>query len=131
MGLKTWKNAPGGRILKSDVTVAKNYLQESEIKALERIVGMYLDYAENQASRQIPMSMADWVSKLDAFLKFNEYDVLSNAGKVSHEVAKQLAEKHYETFNKVQDRSFESDFERTTQKVLAQKKSTAKAKRSR
>ena len=131
MGLKTWKNAPSGRILKSDVTVAKNYLQENEIKALERIVGMYLDYAENQASRQIPMSMADWATKLDAFLKFNEYDVLSNAGKVSHEVAKQLAEKHYESFNKVQDRSFESDFERTAQKVLAQKKSTAKAKRSR
>ena len=131
MGLKTWKNAPSGRILKSDVTVAKNYLKENEIKALERIVGMYLDYAENQASRQIPMSMADWATKLDAFLKFNEYDVLSNAGKVSHEVAKQLAEKHYESFNKVQDRSFESDFERTAQKVLAQKKSTAKAKRSR
>jgi len=131
MGLKTWKNAPGRRILKSDVTVAKNYLQENEIKALERIVGMYLDYEENQASRQIPMSMADWATKLDAFLKFNDYDVLSNAGKVSHEVARQLAEKHYETFNKVQDRSFESDFERTAQKVLAQKKSTAKTKRSR
>jgi len=130
MGLKTWKNAPHGRILKSDVTVAKNYLEEDEIKALERIVGMYLDYAENQASRQIPMRMTDWVAKLDAFLKFNEYDVLSNAGKVSHEVAKQLAEKHYEAFHTLQDRSFESDFERTAQKVLAQKKNTAKRKRA-
>jgi hypothetical protein len=130
MGLKTWKNAPGGRILKSDVTVAKNYLAEEEIKALERIVGMYLDYAENQASRQIPMRMADWVTKLDAFLKFNEYDVLNNAGKVSHDVAKQLAEKHYEAFNILQDRSFESDFERTAQKVLAQKKSTPTRKRN-
>ncbi len=129
MGLKTWKNAPHGRILKSDVTVAKNYLEEDEIKALERIVGMYLDYAENQASRQIPMRMTDWVAKLDAFLQFNEYEVLTNAGKVSHEVAKQLAEKHYEAFNIVQDRSFESDFERTAQKVLAQKKSTAKSRR--
>jgi hypothetical protein len=130
MGLKTWKNAPHGRILKSDVTVAKNYLEEGEIKALERIVGMYLDYAENQASRQIPMRMADWVTKLDAFLKFNEYDVLNNAGKVSHEVAKKLAEKHYEAFNIVRDRSFESDFEQTSRKLLAQKKSTSKRTRS-
>jgi hypothetical protein len=130
MGLKTWKNAPRGRILKSDVTVAKNYLQENEIKALERIVSMYLDYAENQASRQIPMRMADWVSKLDAFLKFNEYDVLTNPGKVSHEVAKKLAEKHYEAFHTLQDRSFQSDFERTAQRVLAQKKKTPKAKGS-
>jgi hypothetical protein len=130
MGLKTWKNAPHGRILKADVTVAKNYLEEDEIKALERIVGMYLDYAENQASRQIPMRMADWVTKLDAFLKFNEYDVLNNAGKVSHEVARQLAEKHYEAFNIVQDRSFESDFEQTSRKLLAQKKSTPRKKSS-
>jgi hypothetical protein len=89
MGLKTWKNAPQGRIQKADVAVAKNYLEENELKALERIVSMYLDYAENQASRQIPMRMADWVEKLDAFLKFNEYDVLTNAGRVSHEVPQQ------------------------------------------
>jgi hypothetical protein len=128
MGLKTWKNAPQGRILKSDVTVAKNYLQEGEIKALERIVGMYLDYAENQAARQIAMRMTDWIAKLDAFLKFNEYDVLTNSGKVSHEVAKQLAEKHYDTFQKVHDRNFESDFERAAQKLLTQKKTTPKTK---
>lgn len=118
MGLKTWKNAPRGRIQQADVTVAKNYL-EDEIKALERIVSMYLDYAENQASRQIPMSMADWVEKLDAFLKFNEYDVLTNAGQISHEVAKELAEKQYDVFNVVQDRSLESDFERTRRGFLA------------
>jgi hypothetical protein len=126
MGLKTWKNAPRGRIQKADVTVAKNYLEEGEIKALERIVGMYLDYAENQASRQIPMRMAEWVEKLDAFLKFNEYDVLVNAGRVSHEVAKELAEKQYEAFDIAQDRSFESDFERASKKILGLKRSTTK-----
>ena len=126
MGLKTWKTAPHGRIQKADVTVAKNYLEEGEIKALERIVSMYLDYAENQASRQIPTRMADWVEKLDAFLKFNEYDVLANAGRVSHEVAKELAEKQFEAFNVVQDRSFESDFERASKKILGQKRSATK-----
>jgi len=92
MGLTTWKNAPHGKILKSDVGVAKNYLIEKEIKALERIVGMYLDYAENQAARQIPMRMADWAGRLDAFLHFNEYEVLTNAGQVSADVARRLAE---------------------------------------
>ena len=128
MGLKTWKNAPQGRIQKTDVSVAKNYLEESEIKALERIVSMYLDYAENQAARQIPMSMADWVEKLDAFLKFNEYDVLKNAGKVSHEVAKELAEQQYESFRTVQDRTFESDFERASRKLLGKKRRTRKTR---
>ena len=126
MGLKTWKNAPGGRIQKADVTVAKNYLEEEEIKALERIVSMYLDYAENQAARQIPMRMAEWVEKLDAFLKFNEYDVLANAGRVSHEVAKELAEKQYQAFDIARDRSFESDFERASKKILGLKRSTKK-----
>jgi hypothetical protein len=130
MGLKTWKNAPQGRIQKSDVTVAKNYLEEGEIKALERIVSMYLDYAENQAARQIPMSMADWVEKLDAFLKFNEYNVLKNAGKFSHDVAKELAEQQYESFRIIQDRSFESDFERASKKLLGQKRTPAKKKKT-
>lgn len=111
MGLTTWKNAPKGKILKSDVGVAKNYLIEREIKELERIVSMYLDYAENQAARQIPMKMTDWVAKLDAFLKFNEYEVLANAGKVSAEVARRLAEEQYDQFRVRQDREFESDFE--------------------
>ena len=122
MGLATWKNAPEGRILKSDVTVAKNYLNEDELKSLERVVGMYVDYAENQASRQIAMTMVDWFSKLDAFLQFNEYEVLKNAGKVSHEVAKRLAEDQYESFAKLQDRLLESDFEKASRKMLSEGK---------
>lgn len=117
MGLTTWKNAPQGKILKSDVTVAKNYLVETEIKELERIVSMYLDYAENQAARQIPMHMADWVQKLNAFLQFNEYEVLTNAGSVSHEVAKQIAHERYEQFRVTQDQTFESDFEREAKRL--------------
>jgi hypothetical protein len=131
MGLKTWKSAPRGRIQKADVAVAKNYMAEGEIKALERIVSMYLDYAENQASRQIPMRMADWVEKLDAFLKFNEYDVLTNAGRVSHEVAIKIAEKQFAAFNVVQDRSFESDFEHASMNILGQKRSAAKKRKTR
>jgi len=117
MGLATWKKAPDGKILKSDVSVAKNYLIEKEIKELERIVTMYLDYAENQAARQIPMRMADWVKRLDAFLQFNEYQVLTNAGSVSAEVAKRLAEEQYAEFRVRQDRAFESDFEREIKRI--------------
>ena len=117
MGLQTWKNAPKGKILKSDVSIAKNYLAEKEIKALERIVSMYLDYAENQAARQIPMKMKDWVEKLDAFLHFNEYDILKDAGSVSHEVAVKLAEKEYDKFRVIQDKTFESDFDKEIKKL--------------
>jgi hypothetical protein len=90
---------------------------EKEIKALERIVSMYLDYAENQAARHIPMKMRDWITKLDAFLKFNEYDILKDAGKVSHEVAIKLAEKEYEKFRVIQDKAFESDFDKEVKKL--------------
>ncbi|MBE3143437.1 MAG: virulence RhuM family protein [Planctomycetes bacterium] len=117
MGLTTWKNAPDDKILKSDVNIAKNYLAETEIKGLERIVSMFLDYAENQAARHIPMKMQDWVQKLDAFLQFNEYEILHDAGTVSHEVAKRLAEEEYERFRVEQDRTFESDFERATKRL--------------
>jgi hypothetical protein len=120
MGLTTWKNAPHGKILKSDVSIAKNYLIEKEIKELERIVTMYLDYAENQASRQIPMRMADWVSKLDAFLKFNEYEVLSNPGSISAEIGKRLAEEQYANFRIKQDQTFESDFEREIKRIAGE-----------
>jgi hypothetical protein len=120
MGLTTWKNAPAGRVLKSDVTVAKNYMTEEEMKSLESVVGMYLDYAENQAARQIAMKMADWVIKLDAFLQFNEYDVLKNAGKVSHEIAKRLAEEQYQSFAKQQDHALDSDFEKASAKMLSE-----------
>lgn len=117
MGLSTWKNAPGGKILKSDVSVAKNYLSESELSALNRIVTMYLDYAENQAARQISMRMQDWIEKLDAFLRFNEYDILQDAGKVSHEVAKALAEKAYEQYRIQQDENYESDFDKEIKRL--------------
>ena len=117
MGLTTWKDAPRGKIHKSDVSIAKNYLIEEEIRELERIVVMYLDYAENQAARQVPMRMADWAAKLDAFLKFNEYEVLTTAGLVSAEVAKQLAEEQYAVFRITQDQTFESDFEQEVKRI--------------
>ena len=117
MGLTTWKNAPKGKILKTDIGTAKNYLQEKEIKELERIVTMYLDFAELQAERQIPMKMADWVTRLDAFLQFNEYQILKDAGKVSHEVAMKLAETEYEKFRVIQDRNFVSDFEQEVKQI--------------
>src|SRR3989338_7647831 len=129
MGLQTWRNAPQGKILKTDVTVAKNYLMEKEIKELERIVSMYLDYAENQAARQIPMKMADWATKLDAFLQFNEYQIFTNAGKVSNSVAKQLAEEEYEKFRGDQDRGFESDFDREVKKVMGSKRRKVKGEK--
>lgn len=122
MGLTTWKNAPDGKILKSDISVAKNYLSEKEISELNRIVTMYLDYAENQASRQIPMKMTDWVSKLDAFLQFNEYDVLKDAGKVSHKVALQLANKEFEQYRIIQDQNYESDFDKEVKRIKKKKK---------
>ena len=117
MGLTTWKNAPHGKVLKGDIATAKNYLIEKEIKDLERIVTMYLDYAELQASRQVPMKMADWVERLNAFLQFNGFEVLDNPGKVSAEVAKKLAEEEYEKFRVKQDEAFESDFEREAKRL--------------
>ena len=121
MGLQTWKNAPSGKVLKGDIGIAKNYLVEKEIKELERVVTMYLDFAELQASRQMPMKMADWVTRLDAFLQFNEYQILKDAGKVSHEVALKLAEKEYEKFRVIQDRNFESDFDKKIKELTDKK----------
>lgn len=117
MGLKSWKNSPRGKILKSDISIAKNYLEQVEIKELERIVTMYLDYAENQAAKQRPMKMKDWITKLDAFLKFNEYEILEDPGKVSHEVAVRLAEVEYEKFRVTQDKNFVSDFDKEVKKL--------------
>lgn len=117
MGLQTWKAAPAGKILKTDVSVAKNYLNEDELKNLERIVTMYLDYAENQAARQIPMKMEDWIGKLDAFLGFNDYDILKDAGKISAAVAKKLAEQEYQKFAPIQDRNYISDFDKEVKKI--------------
>ncbi len=112
MGLTNWKNSPNGKIIASDVVVAKNYLTKKEIKSLERIVTMYLDYAEDQAERHIPMSMEDWKSKLDVFLKFNEREVLDNPGKISHKVAESFALSEFEKYRIVQDKLFKSDFDK-------------------
>lgn len=111
MGLTTWKNSPSGKIMKTDVGIAKNYLQVEEIDELNRIVVMYLDYAENQAKRQIAMSMKEWIEKLDGFLQFNDYKVLKDAGKISHEIALKLAEQEFEKYRVIQDTNFESDFD--------------------
>ncbi len=118
MGLTTWKNAPEGKILKPDVVVAKNYLTEKELKSLDRFVTMYLDYAEDQAERNIPMTMEDWAGKLNAFLRFNEREILDHPGKVTQEIAKAFAESEYEKYRVVQDRLFESDFDRHIKKLL-------------
>jgi len=112
MGLTNWKKAPNGKILKSDVIVAKNYLSKDEIKSLNRIVTMYLDYAEDQAERQIPMTMKDWSDKLNAFLQFNERDILQNAGKVTAVIAKEFAISEFEKYKVIQDKSYKSDFDR-------------------
>lgn len=112
MGLTTWKNAPNGMIRKPDVSIAKNYLNEAEMDDLNRIVSMYLDYAERQAKKGQVMYMKDWVKKLDAFLQFNEEAVLQDSGRVSHEVAKALAEQEYDKFHAKQLQSYESDFDK-------------------
>ena len=118
MGLTTWKKAPDGKIVKTDVVIAKNYLIEKEIKELNRVVTMYLDYAENQAERQKVLYMRDWLEKLDAFLKFNDYDILTNAGHVSAEVAKTLALQEFEKYRVVQDQIFQSDFDKEVKKLF-------------
>lgn len=112
MGRTTWENAPDGKILKADVTVAKNYLNEQEMNYLERIVSLYLDYAELQAERKIPMSMEDWAKRLDGFLEFNGNELLTGPGKISAEQAKLHAETEYEKYRVIQDRLYESDFDR-------------------
>ena len=121
MGLTTWKNAPGGPIRKADVRVAKNYLTQEEIIELNRVVTMYLDFAEDQARRKKPMHMADWVERLDAFLQFNERDILTHAGTVSHELAERHAYAQFEQFD-AERRRLEaaqptSDFDRAVEKV--------------
>ncbi len=126
MGLTNWKNAPKGAIRKTDVSIAKNYLNEKELDGLNRIVTMYLDYAEMQAQKGVVMYMKDWVEKLDAFLKFNEKEILQDSGKISHEVAVALAESEYKKYRVVQDRRLESDFDREVKKLLESKKTEKK-----
>lgn len=112
MGLSTWKNAPDGKIVKSDVSVAKNYLTLPEMQDLNQFVTMYLDYAERQARRQIPMTMEDWAKRLDVFLEFNEEEILNDKGKVSAEIAKNFAESEFEKYRVIQDKLYQSDFDR-------------------
>ncbi len=112
MGLTSWKNAPTGSIRKPDVSIAKNYLNKEELDGLNRIVTMFLDYAEMQANNGKVMNMQDWVEKLDAFLHFNEREILNNAGKIRAEIAKDFAETEFEKYRIVQDRLFESDFDK-------------------
>lgn len=112
MGLKTWKNSPLGKILKSDVSIAKNYLQEEHLKQLERIVSAYLDLAENRASRGIVMNMKDWIVFLDKFLELSDYPILLDNGKITALEAKLKAENEYEKYRVIQDKNFVSDFDR-------------------
>ncbi len=116
MGLTTWKNSPEGSIRKTDTIIAKNYLNEQELEGLNRIVTMYLDYAESQALKGVVMYMKDWVEKLDAFLRFNEKDVLSHLGQITHEMATVLAENEYEKFRIINDKIIESDFDKDLKK---------------
>lgn len=117
MGLTTWKNAPDGKIRKNDVVVAKNYLSEVELDFFNRIVTMYLDYAEIQAKSNNVMYMKDWVVKLDAFLQFNEKEILEYKGKISHEVATALAISEYEKYRVIQDRLYKSDFDKLLEEL--------------
>lgn len=112
MGLTTWASAPDGKIVKSDVSIAKNYLSEQEARSLERIVSAYLDLAEDRAERHIPMTMKDWADRLDLFLKADEREVLQDAGKITAEIAKAKAETEFEKYREIQDRLFMSDFDK-------------------
>ena len=112
MGLTTWATAPEGKIVKSDVSVAKNYLSEQEMRSLERIVSAYLDLAEDRAERHIPMTMEDWAKRLDLFLMADDREVLQDAGKITAEIAKAKAETEFEKYRVIQDRLFMSDFDK-------------------
>jgi len=118
MGLTSWRRSPQGKIMPSDVIIAKNYLDKKELTHLNRIGNMYLDYAEMQAARGKAMTMKDWTEKLNAFLKFSEYEILTNAGKISHIVAEALALEEYEKYKKTQDKNYISDFDRLAKKLL-------------
>jgi hypothetical protein len=121
MGLTSWRKSPDGKIYPSDITIAKNYLNKEELDFLNRIVTMYLDYAEMQAVRNRPMYMKDWSEKLNAFLKFSEYEILTHNGKISHEVAVALAQKEYDSFRKIQDENYLSDFDKELKRISGKK----------
>lgn len=117
MGLTTWKNSPEGKILKSDTEIAKNYLSEKEIRELNRLVELYLNFAELQAERNIPTKMKEWVEILDSFLKLNRYELLNNSGSISHNQAMSKAEKEYQKFRIIQDQKFISDFDKEIKNI--------------
>lgn len=131
MGLTTWEAAPHGKILQTDVGIAKNYLTEEELQALGRVVNAYLDLAEDRAQRRIPMTMEDWAGQLDRFLELTDRGILQNAGRISAEAARLHAESEFETYRITQDRQFESDFDRVVQasKALAKPAEPAKGRR--
>ncbi len=118
MGLTSWEKAPDGKILRTDVVVAKNYLSAEELDSLGRIVSAYLDLAEERARRKIPMTMEDWAKRLDKFLDADERDILHDSGKITTQMARDHAESEYEKYRIVQDRLFESDFDRELKKLL-------------
>ena len=122
MGLTSWERAPDGKIIKTDVSIAKNYLEKEELESLGRIVNAWLDLAENRARRKIPMTMEDWAKRLDDFLNFTELEILQDSGKISMEAAKQHAESEFEKYRIVQDRLFESDFDKSIKALLEGKK---------
>ena len=118
MGLTSWRNAPNGKIVKTDVSIAKNYLAKNEAEELNEIVTMYRDYATRQARRHIPMTMADWAEKLDAFLKFNDAEILSGKGKVTAKIAKTFAESEFEKYRVIQDTLYKSDFDKLMEESI-------------
>ncbi|HHF7343708.1 TPA: virulence RhuM family protein [Legionella feeleii] len=122
MGLTNWEGSPNGKILRTDVSVAKNYLNTEELESLGRIVNAYLELAEDRARRKIPMTMEDWSKRLDNFLEFDERDVLQNAGKISAKIAKGHAESEFEKYRIIQDRLFESDFDKEIKAITEEKK---------
>jgi hypothetical protein len=130
MGLTSWRRSPQGKIMPSDAIIAKNYLDKKELEHLNRIGNMYLDYAEMQAARGRAMTMQDWIVKLNAFLKFSEYEILTNAGKISHEVAASLALKEYEKYRVIQDKNYVSDFDKEVKMIMKKEKEIKHEKRT-
>jgi hypothetical protein len=121
MGLTTWEKSPDGKIVKTDVTVAKNYLTEAELESLGRIVSAYLDLAEDRAKKHIPMTMEDWAKRLDRFLEADDRQILQDSGKISAQIAKDFAESEFEKYRIIQDRLFESDFDREIKKITGKR----------
>jgi hypothetical protein len=117
MGLTTWEKSPHGKIVKTDVSVAKNYLTEAELESLGRIVNAYLDLAEDRAKRHIPMTMEDWAKRLDRFLEADDRSILQDSGKISAQIAKEFAESEFEKYRIIQDHLFKSDFDREIKKI--------------